>query len=686
MHYLNYVLLLSFYLNEYYLEAATTAKTSSDVWDHTLSSQSSSIPLFEFGEKSYYISKFKLTFLEAYQFCQEIQMKLVTIHSSEEVDALTKFVRQAGDELDFWTSGSRLVDSKIWIWMSTMEVVEYTKWSNGQPDYVNEQCLELWFVGTEGLYFNNRDCASKQTFICEKNTHLPRITREAADAGCLSSLGSHYIFPNTNLLNFEGKSYYIGNYFKATFLQASQFCQMIGMKLVSIESEAENVRLYKYIRDTIAGDGFWSSGSKLVDGKNIIWLSTGRMADYTNWMPNQPDNAKEMCIELVQRRNDGLFWNDLNCDDKLFFICEQNDNILSRNAESIIEEKSSAVQSAANIEPATEYPENPTLPITTIDGVKYRISKFNATQEKALLACRQYGMELVSILDKAKNDIITKLIQQHNSTDNYWVSAKKKPDNKWIWWELQPMVYTNWADSEPNNLGGSEFCIVFRHTSGLWNDINCESDFYFICESRNNFNPSSNPTVNIYVNNNHETVTQYPDNPNLLITTVDGVKYRVSKFKATQEKASESCRQYGMALASVLDQGKSDVILKVVQQNNSTDNYWVSAKKQPDKKWIWSELQPMVYTNWAPNEPNNVANNEFCIEFLRTDGKWNDINCMRDLYFVCESLNFNPSSKNCDCDGSFTQSKKIASLGDGYNVAINNNIGTSNSHHTVLSN
>lgn len=66
--------------------------------------------------------------------------------------------------------------------MSTLEVVEYTKWSTGQPDFLQEQCIELWFAGQKELYFNNRNCNDKQSFICEKDSNLSRLTRGTKDS------------------------------------------------------------------------------------------------------------------------------------------------------------------------------------------------------------------------------------------------------------------------------------------------------------------------------------------------------------------------------------------------------------------------------------------------------------------------------------------------------------------------
>ncbi len=35
----------------------------------------------------------------------------------------------------------------------------------------------------------------------------------------------------------------------------------------------------------------------------------------------------------------------------------------------------------------------------------------------------------------------------------------------------EPLVYTNWADGEPNNLGGEDYGMVNAHSLGKWNDV-----------------------------------------------------------------------------------------------------------------------------------------------------------------------------------------------------------------------
>lgn len=64
--------------------------------------------------------------------------------------------------------------------------------------------------------------------------------------------------------------------------------------------------------------------------------------------------------------------------------------------------------------------------------------------------------------------------------------------------------------------------------------------------------------------------------------------------------------------------------------------FWTSGEKQSDGEWIWWNLQPITYTNWAPKEPDGKE--EFCIQ-LNDDGKWRDQHCEVERYFICEGTN-----------------------------------------------
>lgn len=119
---------------------------------------------------------------------------------------------------------------------------------------------------------------------------------------------------------------------------------------------------------------------------------------------------------------------------------------------------------------------------------------------------------------------------------------------------------------------------------------------------------------------------------------------------------------------------------------------------------MWWDVQPVIETNWAATEPNDIKNTEFCLQ-LYPNGQWNDIDCMADCYFICEfryTRSCDPNSNCCQSrplstvnvyvnnnqwvgSTNGTQVKKIVSSedGEGYNIEVNNNIGTCDSVELV---
>ncbi|XP_078334097.1 uncharacterized protein LOC111106002 [Crassostrea virginica] len=47
---------------------------------------------------------------------------------------------------------------------------------------------------------------------------------------------------------------------------------------------------------------------------------------------------------------------------------------------------------------------------------------------------------------------------------------------------------------------------------------------------------------------------------------------------------------------------------------------------------------PSLYTNWIPGEPNDASGDEDCASaHLHDNGKWNDLNCSRLVFYICEN-------------------------------------------------
>ena len=56
-------------------------------------------------------------------------------------------------------------------------------------------------------------------------------------------------------------------------------------------------------------------------------------------------------------------------------------------------------------------------------------------------------------------------------------------------------------------------------------------------------------------------------------------------------------------------------------------------------EWLWAKtFQPITYTRWAPNEPNNGADqDQHCLGMEKdNDFKWDDNTCSRLAIPLCE--------------------------------------------------
>lgn len=55
-------------------------------------------------------------------------------------------------------------------------------------------------------------------------------------------------------------------------------------------------------------------------------------------------------------------------------------------------------------------------------------------------------------------------------------------------------------------------------------------------------------------------------------------------------------------------------------------------------KYVWTTSgEVLSYSNWLPGQPN-APNIERCVA-ASTSGKWHDVRCNIELYFICEKEN-----------------------------------------------
>ncbi|XP_072397777.1 C-type lectin mosGCTL-7-like [Diabrotica undecimpunctata] len=141
---------------------------------------------------------------------------------------------------------------------------------------------------------------------------------------------------SSNILNYDGKTYFFSTSIKANFYAAHHFCRQQGMQLLTINSEAENHKISEFATNIGHGvETFWTSGTDLAKPKFFIWLSNGSPFTYQRWSNLEPTGLSgdgyrhiENCVELQRdsKLND-FTWNDRYCLDEMNFICEKYNTI-----------------------------------------------------------------------------------------------------------------------------------------------------------------------------------------------------------------------------------------------------------------------------------------------------------------------------------------------------------------------
>lgn len=94
--------------------------------------------------------------------------------------------------------------------------------------------------------------------------------------------------------------------------------------------------------------------------------------------------------------------------------------------------------------------------------------------------CRGMGAHLVTISDEAENLFV------YNIASYAWLGASdEKAEGNWLWITGEPLIYSNWAEGEPNNCGEPdclpEHYLTFSETPQQWNDVPA-LELPFICE------------------------------------------------------------------------------------------------------------------------------------------------------------------------------------------------------------
>ncbi|XP_016048320.2 pulmonary surfactant-associated protein D isoform X2 [Erinaceus europaeus] len=110
--------------------------------------------------------------------------------------------------------------------------------------------------------------------------------------------------------------------------------------------------------------------------------------------------------------------------------------------------------------------------------------------------------------------------------------------------------------------------------------------------------------------------------------------FKTGHFEKTFEEAWKVCAQAGGQMASPRSVAENEALQQLVIAENKAAFLSMTDNKM-EGKFIYPTGEPLVYSNWAPGEPNNNGNGENCVEIF-TNGKWNDKSCGERRLVICQ--------------------------------------------------
>ncbi|KAL5010466.1 hypothetical protein ScPMuIL_012771 [Solemya velum] len=117
--------------------------------------------------------------------------------------------------------------------------------------------------------------------------------------------------------------------------------------------------------------------------------------------------------------------------------------------------------------------------------------------------------------------------------------------------------------------------------------------------------------------------------------------YFLSRNAFTWPEALTICENSAADLAVIETEGENSLVKGWIrgQRDGIMSGVWISGNDILEEgHWVYAMSQRgLVYTDWAPNEPNHMGTTENCIELQKyTDFRWNDNNCEQHRQVLCK--------------------------------------------------
>jgi len=312
----------------------------------------------------------------------------------------------------------------------------------------------------------------------------------------------------------------------------------------------------------------------------------------------------------------------------------------------------------------------------TFGGSQYYCSVNPATWPQAQAGCLANGGHLASVNNASENNFLANILVNQTA----WIGLNDEfNEGTFTWTNGDPVTYTNWYADQPNDYNNNQDYVEML-SDGQWNDQYNYKVLEYIMEipcspvtQTGGQAPGSyfsvgthtisyaldascgGATCSFTVTVEPSLTLECPDNITVVcpegqsgvhinwpspsastccsnctaggyipgfiyMGSYNGHYYYCSVQPSTWPNASASCSTYGGYLASVGSAGENAFLANILTLQSA----WIGLNDVNNEgNFSWTNGDPLGYTNWYPQQPNNHNNYQDYCEMLN-NGQWND--------------------------------------------------------------
>lgn len=547
------------------------------------------------------------TWREARSVCQTNGGDLVSIGGILEQRFIDFMIANVSQNT-LWI-GFNEIDSPYGYHWSDGTVPSFINWHSNEPnDYGGaEDCGQIYVAN--GKWLDNH-CAVKTGFVCENGlvSHNNTTPAPVIQGNC-----------PVGFRPYGNKCFRVFTTLK-TWQNASKYCQSLGggrkgFNLASIANKYENAFVTTLLGNR-GGITPWI-GLQFVNGQ-IRWIDNSDQT-YSNWDRGEPNGQIQslMCTRIYGRAHNAGLWDDYPCTNTNPFICE------TKKSPSIATPE--PLPNSCLIHPGFK-------PFMS-DCFKYVPTKMDWTSANAF--CQGFGgsVYLATISNKFEEDFLLLLINDPSITtkSGVWIGLQSPQGNGTYSWidSKWPVLYTNWAQSQPATAAGKQQC-VSSNLNGGWAVMPCSFHLPFVCKLSTANPPVTPPAPN----------AQCPDAG--WIPEVNGTKCFLFMLMDTKSylDATLTCSRQQATLVSISGIRENIKLITAVGAiTNQVASFWTGLHKYSSSGYQWADNSPVSFMYWDKGEPSGQTgrgNHEDCVEMQTWNGKWNDLDCGLKRGYICQ--------------------------------------------------